>query len=360
MDSEMHCGRSFAFGPQHCNLVWETLCSLGLRFVVEDGLGLWRDLGKHFWTEGSHNMPAQIQRRENVTVVSESLPQELLLELFQEFLVQQVIGGQSLLTDDSLHGHHILANSISCVHLVGHLVVVLAGHALSDSVLHQTRQRRQNVDGGVDLLVVQLPINVHLALRDVSRKIGNRMRDVIVGHGQNGNLRNGTRAALHTSSTLINGGQIGVHIPGVTTTARHLLTSRGHLTQSVSIRRHVCQDNQHVHPNSVGQVLSTGEGQTGCNDTLDGWVVGQVQEEHGTFHGTVLLKLLLEETGCLLIDTHSGEHKGKGLSLTLVVLRLHQPSLAANLRGNLIVGETGGREQWDLLPTGNRGHDIDG
>ena len=48
-----------------------------------------------------------------------------------------------------------------------YLVVVLAGHALADSALHETGQRRQHVDRRVDLTVLQLPVDVDLALRDV-------------------------------------------------------------------------------------------------------------------------------------------------------------------------------------------------
>ena len=71
------------------------------------------------------------------------------------------------------------------------------------------------------LPVVQLPVDVDLALCDVTGQIRNRMSDVyrndftstrrgidvgnklaVVGHGQNRNLRDGSISPLHTSGTL--------------------------------------------------------------------------------------------------------------------------------------------------------------
>lgn len=52
--------------------------------------------------------------------------------------------------------------------LVGHVSVILPGQLLSNSTLHQSRERRKNVDGWVDLLVVQLSINRDLTLCGVS------------------------------------------------------------------------------------------------------------------------------------------------------------------------------------------------
>ena len=56
--------------------------------------------------------------------------------------------------------------------------MVLASHALADSALHESRQRRQHVDWRVDLTIVQLPIDVDLTLSDVARQIRNGMSDI--------------------------------------------------------------------------------------------------------------------------------------------------------------------------------------
>ena len=49
-----------------------------------------------------------------------------------------------------------------------------------NSLLHQTRKGRQNVDWSIDLLVVKLTIDEDLAFGDVACQIWNRMGDVIV------------------------------------------------------------------------------------------------------------------------------------------------------------------------------------
>ena len=56
--------------------------------------------------------------------------------------------------------------------------MVLAGQLLTNSALHQTRQRGQHVNRWVYLPVVQLTVDEDLALRDVPGEIGNWVRDV--------------------------------------------------------------------------------------------------------------------------------------------------------------------------------------
>ncbi len=56
--------------------------------------------------------------------------------------------------------------------------MILAGQFLTDSALHETRERGEHVDRRVYLPVVQLTIDEDLALSDVPGEIGNWMRDV--------------------------------------------------------------------------------------------------------------------------------------------------------------------------------------
>lgn len=56
--------------------------------------------------------------------------------------------------------------------------MVTTSHVLTDSRLHETRQRWQDVDRWVDLSVVQLTIYVDLSFRDVTSKIRNRMGNI--------------------------------------------------------------------------------------------------------------------------------------------------------------------------------------
>lgn len=52
------------------------------------------------------------------------------------------------------------------------------------------------------LSVVQLPVNVDLALGDVASEVRDGVSDVIVWHRQNGDLGNGTVPPLHTPGSL--------------------------------------------------------------------------------------------------------------------------------------------------------------
>eukprot|EP00959_Pyramimonas_sp_CCMP1952_P217323 4545259-Pyramimonas_sp.AAC.1 len=58
--------------------------------------------------------------------------------------------------------------------------------------------------------------------RVIPCEIGDGMGDVVVGHSEDGELRDGALAALDTPGALVDGRQIRVHVPGVAATARHL------------------------------------------------------------------------------------------------------------------------------------------
>ena len=169
--------------------------------------------------------------------------------------------------------------------------MVGSSHVLTDGGLHQTRQRRQHVDRRVDQPVVQLAIDVDLALGNVARQVGNRVSNIVVGHGQNGNLSDRATASAHTTGALVDRRQIGVHVAGVTAATGHssraadtyaaaklesgmLQKDAAHLTQGIGVRRHVCEDDQHVLLALVGKVLGGGERQTRGDDALNGGVVG--------------------------------------------------------------------------------------
>jgi hypothetical protein len=95
-------------------------------------------------------------------------------------------------------------------------------------------------------------------------------------------------------------------------------------------------------------------------------IVGKVEEQSGTFQTAILLKVAGEETGSFQVDTHGTKDNGEVLLVSIVgtlvgdALLLDQASLSANLGGNFVMGETGSREDGNLLATGNRVHRIDG
>mmetsp|Transcript_30950 Transcript_30950/g.71336 ORF Transcript_30950/g.71336 Transcript_30950/m.71336 type:complete len:336 (-) Transcript_30950:51-1058(-) len=185
------------------------------------------------------------------------------------------------------------------------------------------------------------------------------MGDIVVRHGQDGNLCDGPSAANHTTGALVNGRQVSVHVTRVTTATGHLLAGSGHLTQSVGVRGHVCENDKHVLVALVCEVLSHRQGKTGGDDTLDRGVVSQVQEQAHVLHGSVLLEVLLEKASSLHVHTHSREHNSE-VGAAVVTRLLHQTGLSANLGCDFIVGETGSGEKRNLLPTSNAVHGING
>ena len=62
--------------------------------------------------------------------------------------------------------------------LVRDISVILPCQLLTDGTLHQPRQRGQNIDGWIDLSVVQLTVNKDLALGNVTSQIRNRVGDI--------------------------------------------------------------------------------------------------------------------------------------------------------------------------------------
>mmetsp|Transcript_34043 Transcript_34043/g.50535 ORF Transcript_34043/g.50535 Transcript_34043/m.50535 type:complete len:228 (-) Transcript_34043:1446-2129(-) len=186
------------------------------------------------------------------------------------------------------------------------------------------------------------------------------MCNIIVRHGKNGQLGNGTVTSNHTSSTFVNCGQICVHVTRVSTTSRNFFTGSRDLTQGISIRGHIRKNNQHMQVTLVGQILSGGKRQTGRNNTLNGRIIGQVQEQGSTLHSTTFLEVSTEETGGLHVDTHSSKDNSEVLLVTIdSVLLLHQRGLTRNLSGDLVMRKTGSREDRNLLSTGNGVHHID-
>ena len=329
--------------------------------LVELVLGVVRDLGDLLLGEQREQLPCLIQRIEDGSVLVEILLDELRLESIVKQEVVVIVGRQCILTNDCLHGVGILTLSVERVHLVGNLWVIGSGHALTNGVLHETGQRWQDVDWWVDASSRHVSVDVDLALSDVTSQIWDWMGDIIVRHGQDGDLGDGAERTVDTTSTLINGGQISVHVTWISSTTRHFLSGGRDLTESVSIGCHIGEDGEDVHVFLVRQVLGGREGQSWRNDTLDGWVVGVVHEEDDTVHGAVHLELLLEETSGLQVDTHSGEDQSEILiGVIQHILALDEGGLTADLGTNVVVRETGSGEKRNLLSSGNRGHGIDG
>jgi len=62
--------------------------------------------------------------------------------------------------------------------LIGYISVILSSKLLSDSRLHESGKRGQDIDRGVDLLVVELTIDEDLALCDITSQIRDRVGNI--------------------------------------------------------------------------------------------------------------------------------------------------------------------------------------
>jgi len=127
--------------------------------------------------------------------------------------------------------------------------VILSGKLLSDSRLHESGKRGQDVDGRVDLPVVELTIDEDLALCDITSQIRDRMGDIwwsagdhrktsqltIVGHGENRNLGDGTVSALDSTGSLVKSSQISVEVTGVTSSTGNFFSCSGNFSQSIGV-----------------------------------------------------------------------------------------------------------------------------
>lgn len=91
----------------------------------------------------------------------------------------------------------------------------------------------------------------------------------IVRHSQNGNLSDGTVTALDSSGTFVHGGQVSIHITGVTTSTRNFFSCSGDLSKSVTVGGEISHDNQDVLLQLVGVVLGSGQGKTRGDDTFN-------------------------------------------------------------------------------------------
>ena len=128
----------------------------------------------------------------------------------------------------------------------------------------------------------------------------------------------------------------------------------------------------------VGVVLGGGKSETWGDDTLDAGgyqsscsgarlfqnlrrVVGQVQEQGGSLHRTVLLEITSEESAGLQVDTHSTKDDGEVVVVSIVnaLVWSDKTSLSTNLSSDFVVRKTSGREDWNLLTTGNGVHGVD-
>jgi hypothetical protein len=259
-----------------------------------------------------------------------------------ELKIKLIIVGQSFITNDCLHSKGVLTLSIKGIHLIGDLRMIWSSHTFTDSTLHQSGERGEHIDRWVDTLLMHLSIDIDLTLSDISSKIWNWMGDIVIWHGQNWNLGNRSDLTLDSTSSLIDGGQIGVHVTWVTSSSWYLLSGGRDLSQGISIRGHISKNGQHMHLLLVSQMLSGGQGQSWSDDTLNGRIVGVIHEEHNTVHGAIYLEIGLEESSNLSVYSHSSENNAEIVFVMIMdILSFNERSLSTDLSTDLIMWKTG-------------------
>ena len=95
------------------------------------------------------------------------------------------------------------------------------------------------------------------------------MRDVVVGHGEDRELRDAARRPSIDAGALEERRQVGVHVPGIAAPAGDLLARGGHLAQRLAVVRDVGHHDQHVQAVLEGEVLGVGQRDARREQPLD-------------------------------------------------------------------------------------------
>ena len=96
---------------------------------------------------------------------------------------------------------------------------------LADSVLHETRERWQNIDRRINAFPMKCSAENDLAFGDIARQVRHRMRDVVAGHSQDWDLRYGSRPAVHAAAAFEDLREIRIEIARIRLASRNLIAS---------------------------------------------------------------------------------------------------------------------------------------
>ena len=133
------------------------------------------------------------------------------------------------------------------------------------------------------------------------------MRDVVVGHRQDHQLRDRAGQAANTSRTLEQGCEVAVHVARIAAPPRNLLARRSQLAQGLGVARDVCEDDEHVEPPFEGEVLGDRQRGPRGQKPLDRGILGDVEEENRPLERRALREARTEEIRLTLGDAHGRE-----------------------------------------------------
>ena|SRR6185437_12303083 len=113
------------------------------------------------------------------------LPDEAAFEVLDEGQDAAVVVGECLFSHYRDEAAKFLPTAQECGELIGNAAVVLAGAFRADPGIHEPAERGQDINWWGDAAPVQFPGQHDLTFGDVAGDVGDRMRDVVVGHREN-------------------------------------------------------------------------------------------------------------------------------------------------------------------------------
>ena len=160
--------------------------------------------------------------------------------------------------------------------------MVFAGITLANAVLHQARKAGQHADGRVDALLVQIAVQHNLPLGDIARQVGDGVGDIIVRHGENGNLRYAAAAPGNDTRALVQAGKVGIQVPGVALAPRNFALGRGKFAQRLGIAGHIRHHHKDMHAFFERQIFRCCQRAARGENALDDGVGREVQKHRHT------------------------------------------------------------------------------
>jgi len=159
-----------------------------------------------------------------------------------ELKIEFIFICKSFLTDDCLHSLCIFTLSVKSIHLVRYIRMIVSCHTFTNSTLHQSGKRWQHINWWVNTSLVHVSIDVDLTFCNITCQVWDRMCDIIIRHCQDRNLCDRTNSSGDSTSSLVDCGQICVHITWITSSTWYFFSGCRDFSQSVCIRSHISKN----------------------------------------------------------------------------------------------------------------------
>jgi hypothetical protein len=117
-----------------------------------------------------------------------------------------------------------------------------SGSFMSNGRLHKSTKTWKDIDRRINISIMKLSIKINLTLCDIPSKVWNRMCNIIIWHGQNRKLSNGSISSLDSSCSFVNSRKISIHISWIRSSSGDFFSGSRDLFKSIGVLRHVGQD----------------------------------------------------------------------------------------------------------------------